>query len=50
MVIKIGTKVKVRGTNITGKVTHIRWGDQEDPTKYKVLGRYWNKKTIVRKR
>ena len=49
MAIRIGTRVKVVGTNIVGKVTHIRWGDQQDPNKYRVSGRYWNKKSIRRK-
>lgn len=48
MPIKIGTFVKVRNAPVKGKVTHIRWGDKEDPTKYKVQGRYWNKSSIYR--
>jgi len=46
--IKIGTLVKVKGTKIKGRVTHIRWGDNEDPTRYKVAGRYWNKSSVSR--
>jgi hypothetical protein len=46
MVIRIGTKVKVTGTSIHGVVTHIRHGDSQDPTRYKVFGKYWNSKSI----
>lgn len=48
MPIKIGTLVRVKGTNITGKVTHIRWAQKGDyePNKYKVEGKYWNESSI----
>ena len=48
MPIKIGTKVGIKRTHVKGKVTHIRWGDGEEPTKYKVQGRYWNKSSVYR--
>lgn len=47
--IIIGSKVRIRGTAITGKVTHIRYDPTgEDPTKYKVAGRYWNESSVGR--
>jgi len=50
-IIRIGTYVKIKGAPIEGKVTYIRHSTSKDePTKYKVAGRYWNKSSVVRKR
>ena len=57
MVIKIGSKVKIKGTSITGKVTHIRHTDKNDgqyayekkhgmTPRYKIHGKYYGTKSI----
>ena len=48
MVFRIGTLVKVRGVSVKGKITHIRWGSGDEPTKVKVQGKYWNKSSVYR--
>ena len=50
-IIRIGTYVKIKGAPIEGKVTHIRHSTSKDePTKYKVARRYWNKSSVIRKK
>jgi len=44
---EIGERVKVRGLEIFGKITHIRYDPNGGPTRYKVEGRYWNEDSLV---
>lgn len=57
MTIRIGSKVKIKGTTITGKVTHIKHTSKQDgqytyekkhsmTPRYKVHGKYWSKKNV----
>ena len=45
-IASIGDTASVDGTGIRGKITHIVEGDQDDPTKYKIDGRYWNETSL----
>ena len=58
MTIRIGSKVKVKGLNIRGKVTHIRHTSESDAQyayekkhgmtpRYKVDGKYWSRKKLI---